>query len=102
MTTCVLWLRPTQAAETCTAGANSDGQLGQGYTNQSMTGEVLPPLRVKGISKVTAVFAGYDATCARAVSQRVFCWGSNYNGRLGLGLSTSPIPLPYAVKGLCA
>lgn len=84
-------------------GDNLNGQLGQGYTNDTMTSmEVLPPLRVKGISKVTAVFAGHYLACTRTVSQRVFCWGANYDGQLGLGISTWQITLPYAVRGLCA
>lgn len=49
---------------------------------------------------VTQIDAGYGFACARMSDATVRCWGSNANGRLGLG-STAPYALrPTTVPGL--
>ncbi|WIA24077.1 hypothetical protein OEZ85_013685 [Tetradesmus obliquus] len=85
-------------------GQNGYGELGQGITNNTYSADdpILPPVRVKGLSKVTALFAGLYTTCALTVSQRVACWGGNENGKLGAGTAADPITLPIPMKGLCA
>jgi alpha-tubulin suppressor-like RCC1 family protein len=86
-------------------GLNYYGQLGQGYQNDTSPNPddgVMPPLRVKGISKVTALFAGHDSTCALTVSQRVVCWGRNTIGKFGAGTDVDTVTLPVVMKGLCA
>uniref|UniRef100_A0A383V702 Uncharacterized protein n=1 Tax=Tetradesmus obliquus TaxID=3088 RepID=A0A383V702_TETOB len=85
-------------------GMNWHGELGQGITNNTYSADdpILPPVRVKGLSKVTALFAGMYTTCALTVSQRVACWGSNEVGKLGAGTEADPITLPIPMKGLCA
>uniref|UniRef100_A0A383V630 Peptidase C1A papain C-terminal domain-containing protein n=1 Tax=Tetradesmus obliquus TaxID=3088 RepID=A0A383V630_TETOB len=86
-------------------GANNYGQLGQGYTNGTVVSYIgsSTPLRVKGLSylNVTALFGG-DSYCAVTAAQRVFCWGDNQNGMLGIAASTDAITLPAAMQGLCA
>ncbi|WIA24084.1 hypothetical protein OEZ85_013692 [Tetradesmus obliquus] len=85
-------------------GQNGYGELGQGITNNTYSADdpILPPVRVKGLSKVTALFAGMYTTCALTVSQRVACWGRNEIGKLGAGTEADPITLPIPMKGLCA
>jgi len=60
--------------------ANSNGQLGNGTTNNSRT-----PVSVSGISTATQISAGQDYTCALLSGGAVKCWGGNWNGQLGGG-----------------
>jgi hypothetical protein len=59
------------------------------------------PLRVKAISRVTALFAFEHSTCAVTVSGRVACWGLNM-GHRGVGTLEHSITLPAVMKPLCA
>jgi alpha-tubulin suppressor-like RCC1 family protein len=72
-------------------GANTDGQLGAGTTNDSTV-----PVRVRGVggpgrlAGVTRLSAGYQSVCARLRSGGVDCWGENGGGgNLGNG-TTGP------------
>jgi alpha-tubulin suppressor-like RCC1 family protein len=84
-------------------GDNQYAQLGQGFASSSkpIAGAVLL-VRVKGISKVKAVFAAEQSTCALTSSQRVLCWGYNSDSQLGAGTDMSPVTLPVVMKKLCA
>ncbi len=44
------------------------------------------PVELPGAA--TELFAGGGTSCARLKSGRVFCWGNNARGRLGVGVST--------------
>jgi alpha-tubulin suppressor-like RCC1 family protein len=88
-------------------GLNDSAQLGQGYTNEMRIEDPPPatvtPLRVKAISRVTALFASEHSTCALTVSGRVACWGLYGGaGRLGVGTPEHYIKLPALMKQLCA
>ncbi len=53
------------------------------------------PVELPGAA--TELFAGGGTTCARLESGRVFCWGDNSGGRLGVGISTchaDPVRVP--------
>lgn len=90
-------------------GANGKGQLGDGTTEVRSE-----PTRVVGLDGVTiaAVSAGFEHTCAVTDQGALFCWGSNENGRLGVGQtfealdhSASPLPitgLPQPVASISA
>jgi alpha-tubulin suppressor-like RCC1 family protein len=67
-------------------GSNSNGQLGDGTTNDSPS-----PVAVSGISNATAVTAGNQHTCALLSSGTIDCWGSNSYGQLGNGTNGTPI-----------
>jgi alpha-tubulin suppressor-like RCC1 family protein len=102
---CVLLEVATGSGDVYCLGNNYYAQLGQGYTNNSNPhpGDgVMPQLRVKGISKVTALIPGFQTTCALTVSQRVVCWGENTYGQLCAGTDVSPVTLPVVVRSLCA
>jgi alpha-tubulin suppressor-like RCC1 family protein len=65
-------------------GYNANAQLGQGYANTTINSwnydnGVMPPMRVKALSKVTALFASGNSVCALTVSQRVVCWGRQHS-----------------------
>jgi len=63
-------------------GFNGMGALGDGTVIDRMR-----PLRVLNLpEKLATITPGYLQTCAIAVSQRVYCWGANYENQLGDGL----------------
>ena len=81
-------------------GANGKGQLGDGTTDAQKT-----PTRVQGLSgkKIVQVSAGFEHTCAVTDTGAVWCWGSNENGRLGVGKTADVLgysTAPLAVDGL--
>jgi hypothetical protein len=84
-------------------GDNTAGQLGDGTrTNRSA------PVTVKGLSRVVQIDpVSDDQTCALVRSALpglaggVWCWGSNFNGSLGDGTTTSSLT-PVPVRGLQA
>lgn len=71
-------------------GSNSSGQLGDGTTTAHSS-----PAPVTGLSSgYTLVTAGDTHSCALSSTGSVKCWGSNSNGRLGNGnTTTSYVPV---------
>lgn len=89
-------------------GFNDAGQLGQGYLNATTQPEPDPtqntatPLLVKGVSNVTTLYGGRNAICAVTASQQVLCWGCNCGGMLAFRSYELKVPVPTAMRGLCA
>jgi alpha-tubulin suppressor-like RCC1 family protein len=78
-------------------GANFDGQLGNGTTNNNANPT---PISVTGLNGgVTAITAGFGHTCALMNTSAVMCWGNNDNGQLGDGTTTDSAT-PVNVIGL--
>jgi alpha-tubulin suppressor-like RCC1 family protein len=76
-------------------GANSDGQLGDGSTNDSAL-----PTSVVGLSSgASDVAMGNAHACAVTAQDGVMCWGANDHGQLGDG-TTTPRLTPVNVRGL--
>jgi len=78
-------------------GANGFFGLGSGLTvDRSAT-----PVAVAGGLKFAKIFPGYDGvTCGIVVTPagKLYCWGNNGVGQLGVGTAGPPIPLPVAVN----
>ena len=73
-------------------GDNEYGQLGTGNTTDSRV-----PVRVSGLTAdVVAVAAGNRHTCALTTADKVWCWGDNSYGQLGIG-STTDKTTPTAI-----
>lgn len=77
-------------------GANGNGQLGDGSTNQRLV-----PVNVSLAGGATSVAAGKAHTCARTSSGGAKCWG--YNGGYGTGDGVPTVTdrlVPVDVMGL--
>lgn len=77
-------------------GQNTKGQLGLPGT----PGPVLHPTRVPGLPPLTAVSSCWLHTLALAVDGRVFAFGENEEGELGLGHVSIAVHRPTPVTGL--
>jgi alpha-tubulin suppressor-like RCC1 family protein len=64
-------------------GEGSEGQLGNGATNDSPT-----PVEVTGLTDAAELDSGFGHTCARHASGAVACWGLNSSGAVGSGDTT--------------
>jgi alpha-tubulin suppressor-like RCC1 family protein len=76
-------------------GSNSNGQLGDGTTNDQRT-----PVGVVGLaSGVVSIAAGTKYSCAVLSGGTAKCWGENYSGQLGDSTTTARLT-PVDVVGL--
>jgi alpha-tubulin suppressor-like RCC1 family protein len=92
------YLLANGAVEACSQ--NSDGQLGNGTTTDS-----LKPVRVKGLpsSPVTSISAGPSSSTALLKNGQVWDWGQNDFGQLGDNARTnSDLPVHVVLPGAAA
>jgi alpha-tubulin suppressor-like RCC1 family protein len=73
-------------------GYNSQGQLGDGTTTQSLT-----PVASVGIDAATEVTVGDNHACA-VNAGKVKCWGYNGRGQLGIGSTSGNRSVPVDVQ----
>jgi alpha-tubulin suppressor-like RCC1 family protein len=77
-------------------GDGGDGQLGNGtFTNIEDV-----PVRVKGLTGVTAVSAGGQQALALESNGTAEAWGENFDGQLGNGGGPGDVDTPVQVSGL--
>jgi hypothetical protein len=76
--------------------ADSRGSIGDGTTNQRPT-----PTAVSTSLRFVELGTRYFTTCGRVASGRVYCWGNNYYGQLGIGsVSAAYSTTPVGVGGV--
>lgn len=76
-------------------GKNEEGQLGLGETDREVIGE---PTKIEDL-RFRQISAGGTHTCGITTDGATYCWGSNYNGELGIG-STKSSSTPTRVKDM--
>lgn len=69
-------------------GRGSFGQLGDGVS-AAIHVRTTPTAVLGGITDWISVSAGYQHTCAPRSNGRLYCWGYNYVGALGIGQTPS-------------
>lgn len=62
-------------------GDNWSGQLGKGFSGPQVDEATAIPLN----NKVSHISVWADHVCATDLTERLYCWGSNREGQLGLG-----------------
>jgi alpha-tubulin suppressor-like RCC1 family protein/Tol biopolymer transport system component/chitodextrinase len=97
-------LAVTAGGEVWAWGWNSYGQVGNGdFTPDGSDIHVSTPARVQGLMDIVAVAAGSVHSLALDKFGRVWAWGGNTSGQLGLGTTDSNYPahlLPVLMPGL--
>ena len=78
-------------------GGNFYGSLGNG--DRGAGADRTLPVAVAGGATDWAVVSAGGHTCARKTSGRLFCWGDNFYGQLGIGDHRQPHPTPVEVSG---
>lgn len=87
-------------------GDNYYGELGQGQAASSGCYCSSTPLKVLGLTDVTAIAAGSDFALALEGNGNVWAWGYNDDGELGLGFTSTSssdcdcVAAPVVVPGL--
>lgn len=77
-------------------GYGTDGNLGNGTTPAAQS----TPVSVTGISTATAIAASSDGTCALLTGGSISCWGSDFYGQNGDGLTGINESTPVSVTGI--
>jgi len=77
-------------------GRNNQGQLGHGTTR----GQESTPRRVEELHSVVKIFAGLQSAFALDAEGRVWAWGANDYGQLGLGRRVDAATVPTRVPAL--
>ena len=84
-------------------GANTNGQLGNNSTTQSLVPVAVNTSGVLSGKSVTQVSAGTNFTCALASTGTAYCWGLNASGQLGNNSTTqSLVPVAVTTSGVLA
>lgn len=77
-------------------GWDEFGQLGNGTSDLNQHPN---PLKIKSLTNIVEISAGYSHTCAINTTGSIWCWGGNTNGQLGIG-NTTDAYFPKLVPGI--
>lgn len=77
-------------------GSNTFGQLGLGIADP----RVFIPTPIPGLSDIADIASGVDHSVAVTKEGRVFAWGRNFEGQLGVGPSPLDSDIPLEIPGL--
>jgi len=84
-------------------GWNTSGQLGNGFTADSLTPVAVDTTGALAGKTVVTIAAGNDYSLALCSDGKVYAWGENGNGQLGNGLNAdSPTPVAVDASGTSA
>ena len=73
-------------------GTNSDGELGDGTTDDSdLAGPRLVVGGFKFVSVGTSTYSGSNTSCGITTTKAAYCWGSNGDGQVGDGTFDSTL-----------
>jgi alpha-tubulin suppressor-like RCC1 family protein len=77
-------------------GDNNNGQIGDGTSGTNRTSPTAVALNLK----FSKIFAGTYTTCGTLISPagKLYCWGNNNNGQLGIGAASGSFNTPMAVN----
>lgn len=79
-------------------GPNQSGQLGQGTTSVTLQNDYEPKEEVQGLDgRVKGIAATRGSTCAVLDDGKVYCWGDNSEGELGMSNETEHSAKPVLV-----
>jgi alpha-tubulin suppressor-like RCC1 family protein len=81
-------------------GANEWGQVGNGQTGSGVVANSPTGTLMSGVlngKTIRKVYAGYSHTCATDTNGKVYCWGSNSAGELGIGSTADRSAVPAEV-----
>jgi len=81
-------------------GNNSNGQLGNNSTTQSLVPVAVNTAGVLSGKTMKSISTGYNHTCAIASDDQVYCWGYDLYGQLGNNSTTqSTVPVAVTTTG---
>ena len=76
----------TKSGDVYTWGRNNYGQIGNGQIGADVYQTT--PVKVQGISNIDSISLNGDSIAALATNGDLYCWGANWQGRVGNGSST--------------
>jgi len=96
----------TSSGRVFTWGSNQDGELGTGYLDNdfyplliSTPTEITDKFNLSESETIISMSAGHDHTLALSSTGRIFSWGSNEFGQLGVGIKQDQIiPMDISSK----
>jgi alpha-tubulin suppressor-like RCC1 family protein len=93
---CAYSLALTSTGTVLAWGSNQDGQLGNGTVGGSSSGTP-SPVRLPDGTIVKAISAGDNHALALTSTGRIYAWGANSKGQLGIGIFGSSTGIPIRV-----